>query len=124
MSINVNGLKQIEANLKKLALKESKVRDKAVQKAAEEVARQLERNTPVEPNYNGKHMKDDVQVGKVDEDGHITVGYGKDTSWRAHFVEMGTIKQPPQGFIQQTEDQMKKRIIDIMKKEIQRGLGL
>lgn len=124
MSVKIKGLQAIESNLRKLAIKERKARNKALEKLTEAVANQLERNTPPGANHSGKHMKNDVQISKPDEDGHITVGFGKETSWRVHFVEMGTIKQPPQGFVQQTEDQMKRRVLDIIRSELKKGVGL
>ena len=40
-----------------------------------------------------KHMKDDIQVSGVDQYGHVNVGFGEDTYWRVHFVELGTVNQ-------------------------------
>ncbi|MEK5500450.1 HK97-gp10 family putative phage morphogenesis protein [Bacillus sp. FSL M8-0168] len=124
MSVRITGLRAIEGNLRKLAAKEKKVRNKALERAAKEVADQLEINTPSGDDHGGTHMKDDVQISKPNEDGHITVGFGKETSWRVHFVEMGTMKQPPQGFIQQTEEQMQSKVLEIIRTELKRGLGL
>lgn len=124
MSVKITGARAIEENLRKLVIKEKQVRNRALKKAANEVAKQLEMNTPSGTSHGGTHLKDDVQVSSPTEDGHITVGFGKETGWRAHFVEMGTMKQPPQGFIQRTEEQMQNKVLEIIRAEVKRGLGL
>lgn len=128
MTIEFNGMNQLDKNLRKLALSEKKVRNQAVRKAGQAFAERLERNTPVDREArrkgSGVHMKDDVQISGVNQEGIISVGYGKETSWRVHFIERGTIKQRPQGFIQQTENEMQGRILEIMQNEIRKGLGL
>lgn len=128
MSIEFSGLNELDKNLRKLAVSEKKIRNRAIRKAGEAFAERLERNTPVDRETERKgshvHMKDDVQISGVNQDGIISVGYGKETHWRVHFAETGTIKQRPQGFMQQTEEEMQDRILEIMQAEIRKGLGL
>lgn len=134
----------VELELKRLAAQEKPVRNAGLKKAAQAVASRLRENTVVyEGKRDGKwkaqrqyerengvnqaefpHMRDDVQTSNVDINGDIRIGYGKKTYWRAHFVELGTIKQPPQGFIQRTEEEMRGDVMDIMTDEFRRGLGL
>lgn len=46
-------------------------------------------------------MKDHVVYSKPTVNKPVSeVGFDKQVAWRAHFVEFGTIKQPPQAFIQ------------------------
>ena len=113
----------ISRELKRLARANKKVEEKALQKAAEMVAAELRSNTPVDPESKGKHLKDNVVIGTA-KDGEIQIGYAKEVAWRAHFVEMGTIKQRPQGFIQRTQESMQEEVMRLLEAEIRRGLGL
>ncbi|PAD39815.1 HK97-gp10 family putative phage morphogenesis protein [Terribacillus sp. 7520-G] len=123
MSVKISGHKELDSKLKKLAVKYPKIQENALQKAAQAVADQLEKNTPYDAAANGKHLKDDVQVSKMSEDGRVSVGYGK-LHYRAHWLEWGTIYQPPQGHMQHTEDQMRNTVLEIVRKELKKGLGL
>ncbi|WZX99672.1 HK97-gp10 family putative phage morphogenesis protein [Bacillus sp. FSL W7-1360] len=124
MSVEVRGGDKIDRHLRQLAAREKRVRNKALRAAAVAVADRLEKNTPEDKKSRGKHLKDDVKISGVKQDGSVVIGYGKDTYWRAHFVEMGTIKMNPQHFILQTEREMSTQVIHIMETEIKRGLGL
>ncbi|GAB4073674.1 HK97 gp10 family phage protein [Barrientosiimonas marina] len=124
MGVDIDS-KSIEKNLKQMAAKEKKVRNKALKKASQEFASSLEDNTPYDPESgNKKHMKDDVVYSGVDSDGEVTVGYGSDTAPRVHFVETGTINIRPQGFMQQTQENFESEFKNIMENEIKGGLGL
>ncbi|MGG1481461.1 HK97-gp10 family putative phage morphogenesis protein [Bacillus smithii] len=124
MSVEID-TSSIDQALKRMVAQEKKVRNAGLKKAAQSVAQRLEENTPIENESDvEKHMKGDIAISGVDQNGEIFVGYGKDTFWRAHFVEMGTIKQKPQGFIQRTEEEMRNEVINIMAEEFKRGLGL
>lgn len=143
MSVDVD-ISGIEVGLRRLAAKEKKVERAGLKKAAEAVAERLKKNTPYyEGPRDGKwraqrrfekesgiktgdfaHMRDDIKISRANQFGEVTVGYGKETYWRSHFVELGTIKQKPQGFIQQTEEEMRRQVMAIMTREFKRGLGL
>ena len=117
--------KSIDQALKRMVAEEKKVRNKGLKEAAKAVAERLRENTPIDlTDGNEKHMKDEIAISGVDQNGEIYVGYGKETAWRAHFVEMGTIKQRPQHFIERTEQEMQEEIMRIMAEEFKRGLGL
>lgn len=117
-------IRGVDENLRRLVGEEKRVRNTGLKMAAKAVAERLKQNTPVSRDNAGKHMKDDIKISRVDQNGEIMVGFGKETYWRAHFVEMGTIKQRPQGFIQRTEEEMRNEVFDIMVAEFRRGLGL
>ncbi|PKR84866.1 HK97-gp10 family putative phage morphogenesis protein [Heyndrickxia camelliae] len=121
MSVDVSTTR-INDNLRRLAIEQTKVRNRALKEAGKRLAQRLRENTPVDGKTD-EHMRDDVRVSGV-KDGEVTVGFGKDTAWRAHFVEMGTIKQRPQGFIQRTEEEMRNEILQIVETELRRGFGL
>lgn len=124
MSIKID-TSSIDRALKNMGSQEKKVRNKALKKAGNELASRLRDNTPIDPrDSNKKHMKDDIVVSDVDQYGEVTIGFGKETYWRAHFVELGTIKQRPQHFIENTEQEMRDKVMEIIREELARGLGL
>lgn len=105
--------------------KERTVRNRALKTAAKAVAEKLKENTPIDPNDNNEtHMKNDIAISGVNQYGEIKVGYGKETYWRAHFVELGTIKQRPQHFIERTEEEARDEFLKIVQEELRKGLGL
>lgn len=124
MSIKID-TSSIDQALRNMGSQEKKVRNKALKKAGNEIASRLRDNTPIDPrDSNKKHMKDDIVVSGVDQYGEVTVGFGKETYWRARFVELGTIKQRPQHFIENTEQEMRDKVMEIIREELARGLGL
>ena len=103
------GLKKVQQSIRK-AEKE------ALKEAANHVANQLEKNTP--KSKDGKdHAKDHVIQSGV-KDGMAEVGFDKEVGWRMHFVEFGTIKQRPQGFVQKTQSQVEQEVIEIITKAL------
>ncbi len=122
MGVTIN-TDSIDIALKQLAGKQKKIRNKALKVASEAFAKKLKENTPYY-NDDTVHMRDDIKISKIDANGEIFIGYGKETAWRVHFVEIGTIKQKPQVFMQRTEREMKNTIKNIIEKEIKKGLGL
>lgn len=124
MSIKID-TSSIDQALRNMGSQEKKVRNKALKKAGNEIASRLRDNTPIDPrDSNKKHMKDDIVVSGVDQYGEVTVGFGKETYWRARFVELGTIKQRPQHFIENTEQEMRDKVMEIIREELAKGLGL
>lgn len=122
MGVTIN-TDSIDLALKQLAGKQKKVRNKALEVASQAFADKLKENTPIYSD-DTVHMRDDIRISKIDANGEIFIGFGKETSWRVHFVEIGTIKQKPQAFMQRTEREMKNTIKNIIEKEIKKGLGL
>ncbi|MEZ0117817.1 UNVERIFIED_ORG: HK97 gp10 family phage protein [Heyndrickxia coagulans] len=115
----------IDKALKDMGKREKRARNTALKKAGEALADRLRQNTPIDNDDKNKmHLKDDIIVSNVDKYGEIKVGFGHETYWRAHFVELGTIKQRPQHFIEQTEQEMQDKIMEIIQKELMKGLGL
>lgn len=119
-SVEMHG---IEENLKRLAMEHKKAMRKALKKGAEMIARKLEDNTPYDAKSgNAKHLKDVVVVTNMNQDGEIKVGFGGGESWRVSFVELGTLKQPPQAFIQQTQAQTEQEFWNIVRRELEKEL--
>lgn len=98
----------IDKELIKFGLEIEKSKFKALKKGAESFAVDIERTTPVGPyrspekygpgtsDYSPVHMKDNVKYQKRNT-GYV-VGYGKETAWRAPFINNGTVKLSPTFF--------------------------
>lgn len=95
---------------------------KAVEVAGEYASKQLKTKTPID--YNTKtHMKDHIVYSKPTMNKPVSeVGFDKEVAWRAHFVEFGTIKQPPQAFIQKTMKDIENQVATIIQNEMRRRL--
>jgi len=132
----------VTSNLSSLGQKGKLIRNKALRNGREVVVQNLEQNTPYENQSDRswkaqremdkrtghkttfKHLKDDIVYSGVNQTGAIQVGFGKDTYWRAHFVELGTINQAPQPFISNTLNQSEGEYKDALEKTIREELGL
>lgn len=111
----VRMLTQLEKNKEKAS-------NKALREGAKVMAGHVEKHTPVGPEprkpdkygpytpYSTTRLKNDVKYQKVD-DSYI-VGYGKDTHWRAVFVNNGTIHIRPQRFFERAVKSGSKDTID------------
>ena len=104
-----NGIKKVQQSIRK-AEKE------AITEATKLVANQLEKNTP-KSKEGTDHAKNHVVKSGV-KDGMAEVGFDKDIAWRIHFIEFGTIKQRPQGFVQKTQTQVEQEVVEIITKAL------
>ncbi|MCP8859440.1 head-tail adaptor protein [Latilactobacillus curvatus] len=123
-----------------LGNKSKRVQNKATRTGSQLFAEVLKQNTPYEDqsdrSWKGqremdkikgtksvfKHMRDDIQISGVDQFGHINVGFGKDTYWRVHFVQLGTINYGPNPFISKTvtdtQELYQTTVATVLKKEL------
>lgn len=140
MSYSIND--SITQGLQSLGSKMNTVRNGALRSGRDYFAEELQKNTPLENVSDRswkaqremdkihkthtvlKHMRDDIVYSGVDQFGNTHVGFGKDTYWRVHFVELGTIHQHAQPFISNTVAMTKDGYQQIVKNELKKGLGL
>ncbi|MEC1663350.1 HK97-gp10 family putative phage morphogenesis protein [Bacillus halotolerans] len=127
MAEDLQGLAETEKALDKLARRSTKAKKIAVLEGGKIFAEGLERNTP--PGRNSKHnphMKDNVVYSKPREDGevYVSVGYSKETASRMHFSNFGTIKQPPQHYMERTENQYAQEVMNVIAQIYSREMGL
>lgn len=94
----------------------------ALTKAGEFAAKELKQNTPVDDDTT-THMRDHIVYSKPTKSKSVVeVGFDKEVAWRAYFVEYGTIKQPPQSFMQKTIRDIEKQVATIIQNEMRRRL--
>lgn len=140
MSFSLN--EDITSSLSSLGRKGTTVRNKALRAGRDLVVKRLEENTPYENQSDRswkaqremdkrtghkttfKHLKDDIVYSGVDQTGAVKIGFGKDTYWRVHFVELGTINQAPKPFISTALQQSEEDYKNTLEKTVRKELGL
>lgn len=127
MAEDLQGYEDTQKALDKMARKSTKAGKIALAEGGKILAKGLEKNTP--PGRESKHkthMKDDVVYSKPKEDGElfVSVGYGKETASRIHFSNFGTIKQPPQHFMERTENEYAQEVLNVIAQIYSREMGL
>jgi len=133
VEIDTSGL---DRQLRELAYKTKTGGKKATKAGAVIVAAALKVNTPYEDKsdrkwkqqrqydaQNGqsrefKHLRDDIVISPPDALGDIEVKFGKDTAWRSHFVNDGTIHQAPQHFVEKTVEETRIAVKETMERAI------
>lgn len=133
----------VDRELKRLAGQSKKILKKSVDSGAQYVAEKIRQDTPYyEGKRDGKwkaqrqlerqtgrtsdypHLKDDLLVSNVDQFGHVQIGFGERTYWRAHFPESGTISQHPQKFMEEKAHSTRNDFIAIVEDQIKRSFGI
>ncbi|OQR15233.1 HK97-gp10 family putative phage morphogenesis protein [Ligilactobacillus salivarius] len=132
----------ITVELQKIGNKAKRITNKAVRESAPIFSEELKAQTPYEnvsdrswkaqrkmdkitgKKSTFKHMKDDIQVSGVDQFGHVNVGFGEDTYWRVHFVELGTVNQKANPFIERAIDASREEYESKISSVIRSELGL
>ncbi|MRC26304.1 hypothetical protein GH854_33165 [Bacillus thuringiensis] len=101
---------------------------------APDVAKEFEKKVPYwtgsKDNMVGKrgtymqeHARDNVVYTKA-KDGQVEIGFDDDVAWRIHFIEFGTIHQPPQHIIEKSLDALAEDVQARVERELIRRLGL
>ena len=112
-------LSQIESNVT-LSI------DGTLKEAGNNVKDEMQRLVKVS-NINHKHIRDDIQVTKIKGQGsnkYIEIAPGKDTNWRAKFLEFGTVKMSAKPFMEPAHINTKKDNSELIKKRIMEALRI
>lgn len=97
----VKGSEEILNAVKNLKLQTVRAQNNALEDAADAVIENEKRVTPTDT----RRLLGNALVGKprsIKGIRQISIGYGRDQGWRAHFVDTGTIKQPAQNITLRT----------------------
>jgi len=122
----LTGMDGLLDRIQELGRKGSTVQNKALKAAAEPVAEDMKSLVRVS-NLNEKHIRDDIQVSNVKtKDGtkYVRIGPGKNTNWRAKFLEFGTSKMSAKPFMSPSYENKKGEAKQIIKEKLKEGLGL
>jgi|SRR5699024_491884 len=129
MSVKITGVNEIIAALAKKEADIRKAGLKANTAGAKIVAAELEKTVPRSGITESKlpFLKDTVSISNNRTDrytmqSYVAVGFPKSTSYRVHFVEFGTIKQSPYGFMTKTVQTTAKDVQKAMIAEVKKVL--
>lgn len=109
-----------------------KVANTIMNDLAPDVAKEFEKKVPYWTGaknegsrgaYMKEHARDHVVYTKA-KDGQVEIGFDDDVSWRIHFIEFGTIHQPPQHIIEKSLDALAEDVQARVERELIRRLGL
>ena len=123
-SIEVEGMNELLNKLSKIESTVALSIDSTLNEAGNNVKDEMQRLVKVS-NINHKHIKDDIQVSQIK--GEVTskfieVAPGKETNWRAKFLEFGTIKMSAKPFMEPAHLNTKKENMEIIRNRIKEAL--
>lgn len=123
--VKLEGVEQmLESIRSKLSSGVARVENQGL-RAAGEILADAQREKVAVSTIDHKHIRDDIRVSNVRRgDGirYITVGPGKETAWRARFLEDGTRSMPAQPFIYPAAHENKALIAQLLASYYRRGM--
>ncbi|EJW14221.1 HK97 gp10 family phage protein [Paenibacillus alvei] len=123
--VELQGINEmLQAIRSRLGAGAARLENKALQEGGEIIA-EAQREKVAVSDRASLHMRDDIKVSRVRrQDGvkFVLIGPGKETGWRAHFLEFGTKKTPAQPFIYPAFHEQKAAVEQHMIREFQRGV--
>jgi HK97 gp10 family phage protein len=124
--VTLEGFAALQARLEALGAKAAKVENAALREGAKPLAKAMSETVAVS-DRNETHIRDDIVTSSVKtKDGvkFIEVGPGKDTNWRAKFLEWGTSKSTARPFAGPAAVNSKSDVLDAMGNVVKKGIGL
>ncbi|KAF5029260.1 hypothetical protein DSECCO2_650420 [anaerobic digester metagenome] len=126
--IELEGLQELIDKVNKMGSRGTKIKKKALDKAGAIVKSSMEEKAP-RSEMTKRHMADNIKVSEIESEGgvdFIKIGPNKgDNSefFYSKFTEWGTSKIPAQHWAENSVLENKKKINEIIKEELERGLG-
>jgi len=124
--ISLEGVNELIAQLEAMGKNVSKVENIALKAAAQPVAEDMRSLVHVS-DISHKHIRDNIEISGVkkgDAGKYVTVGPGKETAWRAKFLEFGTKNMPAAPFVQPAGEKNADNVSRIIGEKLKEGLGL
>ncbi|MGE6718721.1 HK97-gp10 family putative phage morphogenesis protein [Peribacillus frigoritolerans] len=125
-SLEVDGMEAIRKKIVELGRKGSRIQNEAIKQGGQILAGAMQKEVPVS-DIDHAHIKEDIVVSNVKRIKgvpHVQVGPSKETAWRAHFIEFGTVNMPPNPFMLRSVRLSKESVQGKMFSEVKKGLGL
>ncbi|UQD53305.1 hypothetical protein C0971_15705 [Bacillus methanolicus] len=125
-SMELEGFVELQKRLNELGQKGKKVESRAIQSGAKILADTIKKEVPVS-DIDHLHIRDDIQVTRTKRKDGVAfadVGPGKETAWRAKFLEFGTVKMPPNPFMSRAEKKSQNEVLAAIKQEIRKELDI
>lgn len=127
MGIELQGVEEMVTDIrKKLNNASQRIENRALRRAGEPIAEAMKSHVNVS-DRNATHLKDDIKVSNVKRDKlsgkrYVTIGAGRKTGWRGHFLEYGTSKMGPRPWATTGFNQGKDKAKQILREEFRKGL--
>lgn len=121
-NFQLNGVEDLLRELDKLGHKKTRLENKALKKAGEEIKEAIKSEAPVRTGT----LKKSITVSRVKtKEGvkRVEVGPNKD-GWYGAFVNFGTVKMKANPFMDRGYEKSKQDALDILRHELRKGLGL
>ncbi|ETA80642.1 HK97-gp10 family putative phage morphogenesis protein [Youngiibacter fragilis] len=126
--IELEGMQELIDRVNKLGSQGTEIKKKALDKAGSMVKSSMEEKAP-RSELTKKHMADNIKVSEIESENgvdFVTIGPNKgDNSefFYSKFTEWGTSKIPAQHWAENSVLENKKKINEVIKEELERGLG-
>lgn len=124
--VELQGVEQMLATIRqKLSSGVQRVENQGL-RAAGEIVAAAQREKVAVSSIEHVHIKDDIKVSNVRREGgqrFVLVGVGKQTGWRAHFLEYGTKNTPAQPFVYPVFHENKAQISQVIAISMRKGMG-
>ena len=124
--LELTGMDGLLKRLDEMGKAASKIEASALKEAAKPIANDAKSLVNVS-SIKHRHIREDIKIyGVKIKDGvrYIEIGPGKDTNWRAKFLEWGTSKMTAKPFLQPAYEKNKKNITEIIIQKLREALGL
>ncbi|MFE6232541.1 HK97-gp10 family putative phage morphogenesis protein [Bacillus subtilis] len=124
--LRIEGDMDIEKKIKEIGDRYDSVEENVLLAGGNVAKKSMKNEVPVS-DIDHKHIRDDIEVFDVEVIGgkrQVAIAPGKETNWRAKFIERGTSKQPPNPFMTRAMEKAKGDIREAMRQELLKGLGL
>jgi len=123
--IKLEGIDEILTAIRvKLGKAADRVENRGLRAAGEVIAEEMRSRVNVSTKRQ-THIRDDIRVtGVRRREGakYVLVGPGKETGWRAHFLEFGTKHMHARPFIYPAFHAKRRQAMQIMAEEFRKGL--
>lgn len=123
--IKLEGIDEILTAIRvKLGKAANRVENRGLRAAGEVIAEEMRSRVNVSTKQH-THIRDDIRVtGVRRREGakYVLVGPGKETGWRAHFLEFGTKHMHARPFIYPAFHAKRSQAMQIMAEEFRKGL--
>lgn len=126
--IELEGMQELIDKVNKLGRQGEIIKKKALDRAGNIVKESMEQKAP-RSKLSKRHMADNIKVSEIEQENgvdFVKIGPNKgDNSefFYSKFSEWGTSKIPAQHWAENSVLENKKKINDVIKEELERGLG-
>lgn len=122
--LEIEGMDELLNKLSQLGNSVDGVIDNVLKEAGTNVKDEMQKLVQVS-DINHKHIRDDIQISKIKGKGttkFIEIAPGKETNWRAKFLEFGTKNMSAEPFMEPAYLNTKRENMELIKRRIREAL--